>query len=84
MLQRVVSHLKGRFTRCRRCGSEPHHVRHHGRPSSEPVQFGPVAPRHSLECRFGACTGQHTLLAAAEAEWNDKHAQAARRGRKVA
>ena len=85
MLQRVIKHLQGRFRRCAKCGSEPRHVTTRGRPSSEPVAFAPIGARHSLECRCGERTAPHPLLIAAEAEWNDNHAQGIRRAsRKVA
>lgn len=89
MLQRVVSHPTGRFTRCRTCGGEPRHVRHDGRSSKEPVQFVATGHRHSLECRCGARTARHASVAAAEAEWGTDYAQLAlplrtRRSRKVA
>lgn len=89
MIERAVTHPAGRFTRCRQCGTEPRHIRTHGRSSKEPVQFIAVAARHSLDCRCGARTGKHDSLAAAETEWGADYAQlnlplrAARR-RKVA
>lgn len=75
MIERVVSHPSARFTRCRQCGTEPRHIRTHGRSSREPVQFLAAAQRHSLECRCGARTVKHDTLAAAETEWGADYAQ---------
>lgn len=77
MLERVVSHPSGRFMRCRSCGSEPRHIRSHGRSSKEPVQFIAAAQRHSLECRCGARTAKHDAITGAEAEWGSDYAQLA-------
>jgi hypothetical protein len=75
MIERVVSHPVGRFTRCRGCGAEPKHIRTSGRSSREPVQFIAATQRHSLECRCGARTTRHDTLQAAEAEWGTDYAQ---------
>jgi len=77
MLERIVTHPAGRFSRCRACGAEPRHVRITGRSSREPVQFIAAEARHSLECRCGARTARHDHLAAAEAEWGTDYAQLA-------
>lgn len=89
MIERVVSHPAGRFTRCRQCGAEPRHIRASGRSSKEPVQFIATGARHSLDCACGARTTRHTTLPAAEAEWGTDYAQLAlplraQRRRKVA
>ncbi len=75
MIERVVSHPAGRFTRCRNCGTEPRHISSHGRSSKEPVQFIAVAVRHSLDCRCGARTSKHDTITAAETEWGADYAQ---------
>jgi hypothetical protein len=77
MLERVITHPAGRFTRCRACGAEPRHVRATGRTSREPVRFLAAGTRHSLSCRCGASTARHDTLAAAEAEWGTDYAQLA-------
>lgn len=90
MLEHVIAHPAGRFSRCRACGAEPRHVRTSGRSSREPVQFLAAAARHALECRCGARTARHDTLAAAETEWGTDYAQltlplrAARRRRAAA
>jgi hypothetical protein len=75
MIQCTVSHPAGRFARCRVCGTEPRHIRSHGRSHREPIAFGPIAPRHSLECRCGSSTARHGSLCAAEVEWGADYAQ---------
>lgn len=75
MLERVITHPSGRFTRCRACGGEPRHIHATGRTSREPVQFLAAAVRHSLACRCGAATARCATLAAAEAEWGTTYAQ---------
>lgn len=75
MIERVVTHPAGRFARCRQCGTEPRHVRAHGRTLSEPVQFIAAPVRHSLDCRCGARTTRHDSLAGAEREWGADYAQ---------
>lgn len=85
MLERIVNHPTGRFSRCRACGAEPRHVRTSGRSSREPVQFLAAGCRHTLECRCGARTSRHDTLTAAESEWGTDYAQLAlplRAGRK--
>lgn len=77
MIERVVSHPAGRFTRCRSCGHEPRHIRTSGRSSREPVQFIAAGHRHSIECRCGARTARHDTVTAAEAEWGMDYAQLA-------
>lgn len=77
MIERSVSHIPGRFTRCRHCGNEPRHIRTHGRSSREPVQFIATAARHSLECACGARTARHGTIAQAETEWGTDYAQLA-------
>lgn len=89
MLERLITHPRARFTRCRACGAEPRHIATTGRSSREPVQFIAAAPRHALECRCGARTARHATLAAAEAEWGSDYAQLAlplrvRRSRRAA
>lgn len=75
MIERETPHPAGRFSRCRQCGTEPRHIRTHGRSSKEPVQFIAAAVRHSLECRCGARTIKHNTVTAAEAEWGADYAQ---------
>jgi hypothetical protein len=77
MIERVITHLAGRFTRCRNCIREPRHIRTAGRSSSEPVLFFATAQRHSLECSCGSRTARHETLAAAECEWGSDYAQLA-------
>jgi hypothetical protein len=90
MLERIVTHPAGRFTRCRACGAEPRHVRIAGRSTREAVQFIAVGHRHALECRCGARTTRHDTLTGAEAEWGTDYAQlalplrVARKARRVA
>jgi len=74
MLQTTTKHLPGRFRRCRACGQEPTHVITRGSHANQPVQFAPIAPRHSLECRCQR-TALHPLLLAAEAEWDGLHSR---------
>lgn len=77
MIEHVIQHPAGRFARCRSCGQEPRHVRAAGRSSKEPVQFIGAGQRHSIECRCGARTARHTILADAETEWGSDYAQLA-------
>ncbi len=77
MIERIITHPAARFVRCKRCGSEPRHIRTSGRSSREPVQFIAAVARHSLECRCGARTARHDTLAAAEAQWGADCAQLA-------
>ena len=77
MIERVVSHPAGRFTRCRQCGAEPRHIRTSGRSSREPVLFTVISHRHSLSCSCGARTAKHDNITAAEAEWGMDYAQLA-------
>lgn len=77
MIERVVNHPAGRFSRCRSCNNEPRHIRTSGRSSREPVQFLAAGQRHGLECKCGARTARHDTLAAAEAEWGADYAQLA-------
>lgn len=74
MLEQVIKHTTGRFTRCRNCGAEPRHVRIAGRTSGEPMR-GTSSIRHYIECRCGARTARHDDLAGAEAEWGSDYAQ---------
>lgn len=77
MIERVIQHPAGRFTRCRSCAQEPRHIRTTGRSSKEPVQFLHAAVRHTIECRCGARTARHDSLGGAEAEWGTDYAQLA-------
>lgn len=77
MIQRVVTHPAGRFTRCRQCGTEPRHIQSTGRSSREPVQFIAAGQRHSIECGCGSRTAHHDTLANAETEWGCDYAQLA-------
>jgi hypothetical protein len=77
MIEAVIKHPAGRFTRCRTCGTEPRHIRAAGRTSAEPVQFIASGHRHSLHCTCGARTTRHASLAAAEAQWGTDYAQLA-------
>lgn len=76
MFQKVVSHVAGRFSRCR-CGREPRHIRTDGRRSNEPVQFIATGSRHSLECSCGNRTDLHANVHNAEAQWGTDYAQLA-------
>lgn len=89
MIERVIHHPTGRFTRCRACDHAPRHIRVDGRSHNEAVLFLACAPRHRIECACGARTALHETLAAAETEWGADYAQLAlplrvRRGRRVA
>lgn len=90
MIQRHISHAKGRFSKCRECGQEPRHIRSVGRKADEPGILSGRTLRHSLECRCGARTQLHESIAEAEAEWGTDYAQLGlpliqrRRRRKVA
>lgn len=75
MLERIVKHEPDRFSRCRTCGAEPHHVTAAGRSSREPMTLTVCALRHSIECRCGARTARHESLEAAEREWGTHYAQ---------
>lgn len=75
MIEQVVSHPAGRFTRCRKCSQEPRHIRASGRSSKEPVQFFAAGHRHSIECKCGARTARHDSVTAAEHEWGMDYAQ---------
>lgn len=80
MLETEITHLAGRFRRCR-CGKEPRHVRSTGRSSREPVislveaRTHRDSTRHRLECACGAVTARHSTLDIAEAQWSSDHAQ---------
>jgi hypothetical protein len=75
MIERVIAHEPGRFTRCRNCSQEPRHIRAAGRSSKEAVQFIAAGQRHTLECRCGSRTARHESLGAAEREWGTDYAQ---------
>lgn len=75
MIQRIVKHPAGRFARCRKCGSEPHHVSASGSTSATPVAFAVIGGQHHIECRCGARTSRHATLCAAELEWGSDFAQ---------
>ncbi|WP_458068672.1 hypothetical protein [Rhodanobacter sp. BL-MT-08] len=77
MIERVIHHPAGRFTRCRNCGSEPRHIHVLGRSSREPVVFMATGPRHRIECRCGTRTTPHTTVTGAELEWGTDYAQLA-------
>ncbi len=77
MIERVVAHPAGRFTRCRSCGQEPRHIRAAGRSSKEPVTFIAAGHCHSIECRCGARTARHDTITDAETEWGTDYAQLA-------
>lgn len=77
MIERVIAHEPGRFTRCRLCSQEPRHVGAAGRSSKEAVQFIAAGQRHTLECRCGSRTARHETIAAAEREWGTDYAQLA-------
>ncbi|MGC1547437.1 MAG: hypothetical protein WA777_02815 [Rhodanobacter sp.] len=75
MIEYLITHEGGRFSRCRTCGHEPRHIRATGRSSKEPVQFIKTACRHRLECRCGARTALRDSLNHAESEWGTDYAQ---------